>query len=121
PGHGLSDVPAAALTPQQMARWVSAYLDAAAIERAVVVGWSLGGAVSVELAALNQARVRALVLIGAVAVPITMAPSLRMLTFPLSGELMPAIGARRALARAAMRDTYGRGFVPSDGVLERYF
>jgi pimeloyl-ACP methyl ester carboxylesterase len=121
PGHGLSDVPDAALTPREMARWVSAYFDAAGIERAVVVGWSLGGGVSVELAAMEKARVRALVLVAAAAVPIQMVMSLRLLTLPLSGELMPSIGSRPSLCRRSMRDTYGPGFVPSDAVLERYF
>jgi pimeloyl-ACP methyl ester carboxylesterase len=121
PGHGLTDVPAAMPTPRDMARWVRAYLDAAGVERAVLVGWSLGGAVSVELAAMDQARVHALVLIGAAAVPIQLPLSLRLLTWPLSGELMPSIGDSPLLCRVSMRDTYGKRFVPSAAVLERYF
>lgn len=121
PGHGLSDVPAAPPTLEVMAQWVSAYLDAAGVERAVVVGWSLGGGVAVELAAADGGRVRALVLVGPAAVPLKLAPTLSLLTLPLTGELMPWIGSRSGPRRMAMRDTYGRRFRPSDAVLDRYY
>ena len=121
PGHGLTDLPDALPTPREMARWVSAYLDAAGVQRAVLVGWSLGGGVSVEVAAMDQARVGALVLIGAAAVPLQLPLSLRMLTWPMSGELMPSIGGSPRLCRVSMRDTYGKRFIPSDAMLERYF
>jgi pimeloyl-ACP methyl ester carboxylesterase len=104
-----------------MARWVGAYLQEAGVERAVVVGWSLGGGVSVELAAADPARVKALVLVSPAAVPLQLQAGLRLLTLPFAGELMAAIGSSRGLRRFAMRDTYGPGFAPSEAVLDRYF
>jgi pimeloyl-ACP methyl ester carboxylesterase len=121
PGHGLSDVPAAPPTPAEMARSVDAYLDAAGVSDAVVVGWSLGAAVSIELAAGHPQRVRALVLLGPAAVPLRLPPALRLVTLPLVGEAMALLGDRPGLRREVMRDTYARGFRPSDAVLDRYF
>jgi len=121
PGHGLSDVPDAPLTPQQMAAWVAAYLDTAGVERAVVVGWSLGGGVAVELAAADPRRVRSLVLVAPAGVHMKVPFTLGLLTLPLAAEMMPWIGASQIRRRLAMRDTYGHHFRPSDAVLDRYY
>jgi pimeloyl-ACP methyl ester carboxylesterase len=121
PGHGLSDIPEAPLTPRHMAESVRAYLDAANIENAVLVGWSLGGGVSVELAALDPQRVRALVLLGAAAVPLSMSLGLRLLKLPFVGESMSLFVSGSASRRQASRDMYGPGFEPIEEVLDDYY
>lgn len=120
-GHGLTDIPASIPDQREMARWVAAYLDAAGVERAVVVGWSLGGTCTLELAAAYPQRVRAIVLVGAAAGAFPFPLALAPLKLPLVAGLMPAIGASEAVRRIALRSTYARRFRPRSEVLDRYF
>ena len=121
PGHGLTDIPAAPLGVGDAARWVVAYLEAAAIERAVVVGWSLGGGVALGVAHQAPERVRGLVLLGSIGVGFPMPFALGLLRLPGVGEWMPRIGRRPLLRRVAMRDTYARGFRPPEAAMDRYW
>lgn len=61
PGHGWSDIPAADYTPQFFASNVAGFLDALRIERALVVGESIGGTIPLLLAAEKNARISAIV------------------------------------------------------------
>jgi pimeloyl-ACP methyl ester carboxylesterase len=63
PGHGKSQgspLP----TIEQMADWSASVLDAARVERATLVGHSMGSLIALETAARHPARVEALALIG---------------------------------------------------------
>ncbi|MEE8532125.1 MAG: alpha/beta hydrolase [Alphaproteobacteria bacterium] len=66
PGHGGSAGPPLT-TIGAMADWLLRLLDAARVESAALVGFSMGAAVALEAAARAPARVRALVLAGAAA------------------------------------------------------
>jgi class 3 adenylate cyclase len=61
-GTGLSDRPAEPLTYEQMVPDVLAVMDAAAMERAVLVGWVDAAALAMVVAAQHPDRVQALVL-----------------------------------------------------------
>ena len=63
-GVGESDAPPGPYTTRQMAHDALAVLDAAGVQRAHVVGLSLGGAVAQELALLHPERVRSLALLS---------------------------------------------------------
>ena len=63
-GVGQSDAPEGPYTARQLAADVVAVLDAAGVERAHVVGLSLGGAVAQELALSWPQRVRSLALLA---------------------------------------------------------
>jgi len=63
PGHGRSEGPPPA-SVERMAQWVMQLLDAARLERAVVVGHSLGSLVALECAAQAPERIERIVLIG---------------------------------------------------------
>lgn len=63
-GVGQSDAPAGPYTTRQMAQDALAALDACSVERAHVVGLSLGGAVAQELALAHPERVRSLALLS---------------------------------------------------------
>ncbi|HJU65767.1 MAG TPA: alpha/beta hydrolase, partial [Gemmatimonadaceae bacterium] len=65
-GHGESDGPTTGYTMPQMAADVVAFMDAVGLERAVVVGHSLGSLVAQHVAASVPARVTKLVLVGGV-------------------------------------------------------
>jgi 3-oxoadipate enol-lactonase len=67
PGHHRSPRPAGALSISRMADAIDELLERLAIERAHVVGLSLGGAVALALALHAPHRVRSLVLINAFA------------------------------------------------------
>lgn len=66
PGHGRSEGPALT-TVEEMADWVFALLDAAGVERAALVGHSMGAAVAIEAAGRRPDRVTALALCGTAA------------------------------------------------------
>jgi 3-oxoadipate enol-lactonase len=62
PGHGASPAPAAPLRMDGYAARVGAALDELGVQRAAVVGLSLGGMVAQAMALRDAARIRALVL-----------------------------------------------------------
>ena len=64
-GHGESGRPAGEYAPADFTADALAVLDALKIERAVVVGHSMGGLHSINLAARHPERVRALVIVDA--------------------------------------------------------
>ena len=66
PGHGASQG-APLPTVEALAAWVVSLLDAAGIERAMLIGHSMGSLVALEVAAVAPGRVRGLVLIGTAA------------------------------------------------------
>lgn len=66
-GHGQSDKPPAGYEIADMAADVPLLLDALGIERAVIVGHSMGSAEALQIAATYPERVAGLVLIGAFA------------------------------------------------------
>ena len=71
PGHGRSQGPALA-SLEEMVGWVGALLKAAGVERAALVGHSLGGAIAVEAAAALGASITRIALIGtAAAIPVS--------------------------------------------------
>lgn len=64
PGHGGSEKDVGHGTVEALADAVLAYMDAAALESAHLVGHSLGGAIAVEIAARSPDRVAAVTLIA---------------------------------------------------------
>lgn len=121
PGHGLSDIPPAPLGARQMASWVAAYLDEVGVDRAVIVGWSLGGAVSLAFAADHPARVKGLVLESTAALAFPFPKALWPLKVNGIAELMFRIGAFPGPRRFFMSTTFDRRFEPPEDVLERYW
>jgi 4,5:9,10-diseco-3-hydroxy-5,9,17-trioxoandrosta-1(10),2-diene-4-oate hydrolase len=88
------------------ARFVSSFLDAVGVERAVVVGNSFGGLIALHLALSEPARVSALVLADSAGLGRVVNPALVALTLPGLGELTAALGktplgaAHRAFRRS---------------------
>jgi pimeloyl-ACP methyl ester carboxylesterase/predicted lipid carrier protein YhbT len=64
PGFGESDKPVRALHPEYFARWLVAWLDAVGLERAHLVGNSMGGRVALEVGLTAPERVDRLVLLA---------------------------------------------------------
>jgi pimeloyl-ACP methyl ester carboxylesterase len=65
-GHGDSERPISGYTPDSLAADVAAFLDAVEVDRATIVGHSMGSIVGRRVAELYPQRVSRLVLIGAI-------------------------------------------------------
>lgn len=88
PGHGQSDVGDQPYDPDKFAAFGWRFLDQLNIDQAILVGFSLGGSVSLRMAGLNSSRVSKLVL-GAAATLGRDAPLIfKLFTLPVIGELM---------------------------------
>ena len=84
-----------------IASFIAAFLDALGIERAAIVGNSLGGLVALRLALSDPARVSTLGLVGSAGLGRTVSYALRAPTLPGYGEL--AIAWARTPPGAAQR------------------
>jgi pimeloyl-ACP methyl ester carboxylesterase len=64
PGHGWSDIPQAAYTPEDFYRWTEGFLEAVDIDKACVAGVSIGGTIALVLAARQNPRVARVIAIN---------------------------------------------------------
>ena len=78
----------AALGPRDLADFVLSFMDALGIDRAALVGHSMGGGVALELTLGRPERVHPLVLIATTGLGRDLMPSLRLATLPVLGRLM---------------------------------
>ena len=110
PGYGFSEKPAdAPYNTTWMAGHVAAYMQAAGVESAVVVGNSMGGEVASELASLYPRSTGGLVLIAPAGLPAD-APekpplAFRLARWPLVGSLVQNLPLRPMIT-ATLRDAY---------------
>jgi pimeloyl-ACP methyl ester carboxylesterase len=98
PGYGFSDKPAGVpYDAEWFARRLIGYLDQAGVQKALLVGNSMGGQVVAEAAILAPDRVAGLVLLDAAepdATPSDAPLSTRMLAWPVVGPLLRQLPAR---------------------------
>ena len=108
PGSPGSAIPATGYSPGFFERFVAAFLDALGVERASMIGNSLGGLAALRLALSEPARASSLVLVGSAGLGREVSPALRALALPGYGALAVAWGKtppgalQRALGRAAL-------------------
>lgn len=88
PGHGESDIPAAVMDLQTVARSAWLLLDRLGIDAAHLVGNSLGAAVSLRMADQNAARAQSLLLANAATLGPDVFGAFKVMSLPLLGELM---------------------------------
>ncbi len=128
PGSGSSAKPLDTdydYSPAFFTRFVGAFLDALEIDRAVVVGNSLGGLVGLRLALAKPERVTALGLVSSAGLGREVTYALRSLALPGYGKLSVAWGkrrpgaAQRALGRAALAFARPRD-APRKWIKEQY-
>ena len=86
PGFGESAKPNREYSPEFLRQFLVDFLDALGIERAVLVGNSLGGLVSLRFALSRPEQVAALVLVDSSGLGYAVSPALSQLTLPLYGE-----------------------------------
>ena len=124
-GFGDSAKPAADYSPRFLARTVAAFFDALGIERATVVGNSLGGLIGLHLALSEPSRLTALGLVTSGGLGRAISPALMLTSLRGIGDLTTAWG--RTPSGAAQR-AWGRmpllfarlGRVPPEWVGEQY-
>lgn len=88
PGHGLSDERADAMSLEGQAAVAWRLLDHLGVDRAHLVGNSLGAAMSLRMAAQVPARAASLLLANSAALGTEVFGAFRLMTLPLLGELM---------------------------------
>lgn len=114
-GHGASDKPRADYSVAAYANGVRDLLDVLGIERATVVGHSLGGGVAAQACYQYPHRFERLVLVSTGGVGREVAPALRLLSAPYAELALPVTrlpGARlvaRAVAEVARRTPLALG------------
>lgn len=108
PGHGHSSG-APLPTIEAMADWVIDVLDAAGVERAALVGHSMGSLVALDAAARHPDRARAVVMIG-ISVPLRVAEPL------MSGAEADEPAAVAMLTYWGHSDTAKMGGSPTPGI-----
>ena len=125
PGFGDSAKPTADYSPAFFERFAVGFLDALGLERAAVVGNSLGGLIALRLALSEPARVGALVLVDSAGLGRSVTFALRSLTTPGYGELSiawsktPAGAAGRAWAKARLLFAHPQ-LAPAGWTAEQY-
>ena len=108
PGSGGSIKPDVDYSPAFFTQFLSVFLDALEVERAAVVGNSLGGLVGLRLALSEPSRVNAVGLVASAGLGREVTYALRSLALPGNGKLTVAWGkrppgaAQRALGRATL-------------------
>ena len=78
PGFGESDMPPDAWDVPRYAQFVLAYMDAAELERASLIGHSFGGRISIVLAADCPGRVEKIVLVNSAGIRLPPPPRMRL-------------------------------------------
>jgi pimeloyl-ACP methyl ester carboxylesterase len=122
-GHGWSDKPlrAADYTPAALASWLAAVLDALGVERAVLVGHSLGGQVVLEAALAAPERVAGLVLAAPLGFStIARLRALRLATPDVLAPLLPYL-ATRATVRVGLVTSFAPGHRPTEREVDEYW
>jgi pimeloyl-ACP methyl ester carboxylesterase len=103
-GYGLSDKPDRAYSVDFLRDGVKGFMDVMRIERAVVIGNSLGGAVAMRLALEHPERVTGLVLVASAGFGPKVASLLSLCTIPVLGEWLTrndtksSAGTRRVIS-----------------------
>jgi pimeloyl-ACP methyl ester carboxylesterase len=107
PGFGLSDRPSD-LSVEDLPRAVLGLMDRLSIERAALVGNSLGGGVAAIVAAGHPDRVRALVLVDAAGFNLgpTERPAVVRLTTGPMGSVIAVLPGKRLVVQTVLREVF---------------
>jgi pimeloyl-ACP methyl ester carboxylesterase len=125
PGSPDSARPAVDYSPAFFERFVAGFLDALGVERAAVVGNSLGGLVALRLALSEPARVTALVLVDSAGLGRAVNPAFTSVNVfgPFEAAIpfwRTPVGARqRAWGRTALLFAHTPGSVPGEWLAEQ--
>ena len=119
-GFGFSERPDSGYSNAAYTRLLTALLDSLGIADAVLVGHSMGGAITAQVALDHPARVRGLVLIGPAGYGVSEPWSLRVARLPLAGRLLSGLRGRWTVAHL-LRSTYGDPARLTNGDVSQYY
>ena len=123
-GHGWSDKPLehARYSPAAFTSWTLGLLDALGLDRVVLVGHSLGGAIALHTALAAPDRVAALVLLAPLGLgTVVRIDQFRLLTPDRADAWLPRLAAPRFVTAFALRTAYGRIGRPSARDIDEYW
>ena len=99
-GFGYTDKPAARYTVDYLVDFLCNFMDTVGVDRAAIVGHSMGGALALRMAIRHPQRVGKLVLVDAAGLSGKASLPQRLLSLPLVGELF--LSPKREKTRAAL-------------------
>lgn len=107
PGHGKTEKPLnIAYTIENLSQFIKDFMTALDIEKAHIVGHSLGGAISTRLALTQAAAVDRLVLVGSAGLGKEVTMVLRIMSVPVIGEMLtrPSLSGSANTAKMLVYD-----------------
>jgi pimeloyl-ACP methyl ester carboxylesterase len=115
-GHGRTGKsPDASYEIGDLARFVRDFMEALEIERAHVVGHSLGGAIATRLALMYPEAVKKLVLVASAGLGKEVCMELRLCTLPVLGEMLSR-PSRSASAQTLKMGVFDQTFVTDESI-----
>ena len=117
-GSGRSDKPPATYSLTYLAQFVRSFMDALGIERASLVGSSLGGGVALQFALNFPPQVEKLVLVNSLGLGKEIELTLRLATLPFVGRLLSP--SRSGTALVLKQSVYDPNIIPDEWV-ELYY
>jgi pimeloyl-ACP methyl ester carboxylesterase len=118
-GFGRSDRPSVLFTPSYGAQFVSDFMETQNIERASLIGNSLGGAVALRFAIQFPDKLEKLVLVDSAGLGQEMNFVMRLVTLPLIGELLTR-PSREGIARMMKEMVYDPALITDESVEQFY-
>lgn len=119
-GFGFSERPDSGYSNGAYVRLLVALLDSLGIPDAVLVGHSMGGAISAQFAIDHPERVRGLVLVGSAGYGVSEPWTLRVARVPLAGRLLSGLRGRWTVAQL-LRSTFGDPSRVSERDVDQYY
>ena len=114
PGHGLSDKPKSGYTTAFAIEHAEDIMETLGIERAIMIGHSLGGAVSINIALNLPKRVSRLVLVDSAGLSPRLPWLYRLSSLPVLGNILMSLAVGPALERSNKRLFYNAPVLPQD-------
>jgi len=114
PGHGLSDKSESCYTTAFAIEHAADIMEALGIKRAILIGHSLGGAVSINIALSLPERVSKLVLVNSAGLSRTLPWLYRLSSLPVLGNILVSLAVGPTLERSNKRLFYNSPVLPKD-------
>ncbi len=118
-GFGLTDKPEVTYSPTFMAAFINDFMTALSINRACLVGNSLGGGLALQYTLQFPGKVEKLVLVDSAGFGREMAFIMRLATIPLVGEMMMQ-PSRMGMAFVLKRCVYDQAVI-TDDLVDLYY